>query len=113
LIARKRMATTMSTASTSAESGTNTPSTIISPPTSSPAPEQALNPAAAREVLARLREQVAAGDLDAADTLRHLGENCGTHFRAELKALRQHLDGFNFHEASQVVETLETLLHEI
>ena len=79
----------------------------------SPAPEQALNPAAAREVLARLREQVAAGDLDAADTLRHLDENCGTRFPAELKAVRQHLDGFNFDDASQVLETLETLLREI
>ena len=77
------------------------------------APEQALNPAAAREFLAKLREQVAAGDLDAADTLRRLDEDCGTHFRAELKALRQHLDGFNFDEASKVVETLETLLREI
>jgi signal transduction histidine kinase/CheY-like chemotaxis protein/HPt (histidine-containing phosphotransfer) domain-containing protein len=78
-----------------------------------PAPEQALNPAAAREVLARLREQVAAGDLDAADTLRDLSENCGSHFQEELKALRQHLDGFNFDEASQVLEALEVRLREI
>jgi CheY-like chemotaxis protein/HPt (histidine-containing phosphotransfer) domain-containing protein len=82
-------------------------------PPISPAPEQTLNPAAAREFLARLREQVAAGDLDAADTLRHLGGNCGTHFRVELEALRQHLDGFNFDEAGQVLEALETRLREI
>ena len=79
----------------------------------SPAPEQALNPDAAREVLARLRQQVASGDLEAADTLRNLGENCGTHFREELKVLRQHLDGFNFDEASQVLKTLEARLREI
>jgi signal transduction histidine kinase/CheY-like chemotaxis protein len=76
-------------------------------------PEHALNPAAAREVLARLREQVAAGDLDAADTLRLLAENCGAHFRAELRALKQHLDGFNFDEANDVLETLESLLRKI
>jgi hypothetical protein len=81
-------------------------------PAMSPAPEQTLNPAAVREVLARLREQVAAGDLDAADTLRHLSEYCGAHFPAELKALGQHLDGFNFEEASQVLDTLETRLRE-
>jgi CheY-like chemotaxis protein/HPt (histidine-containing phosphotransfer) domain-containing protein len=82
-------------------------------PPMSPAPEQALNRDTAREVLARLRQQVASGDLEAADTLRNLGENCGTHFREELKVLRQHLDGFNFDEASQVLETLEARLREI
>jgi signal transduction histidine kinase/DNA-binding response OmpR family regulator/HPt (histidine-containing phosphotransfer) domain-containing protein len=75
--------------------------------------EHALNLPAAREVLARLREQVAVGDLDAADTLRHLGENCGTRFRAELRALKQHVDGFNFDEANDVLETLESLLRNI
>jgi len=87
-------------------------SALTTPPTS-PGPEQALNPAAAREVLARLREQVAAGDLDAAGTLAHLGEKCGTHFRAELETLRQHLDAFNFEDANRIVETLETRLREI
>jgi two-component system sensor histidine kinase/response regulator len=82
-------------------------------PASSLIPVPAWNPAAARELLTKLREQVAVGDLDAADTLRHLDENCGTHFRAELKSLRQHLDGFNFDEASQVLDALETLLREI
>ena len=72
-----------------------------------------MKPAAARAVLTRLREQVASGDLDATDTLRQLSENCGDHFRAELKAVRQHLDGFKFDEASHVLETLETLLREI
>jgi two-component system sensor histidine kinase/response regulator len=82
-------------------------------PMTLPDPEHALNPAAAREVLARLREQVAAGDLDAADTLRRLGENCGAHVRAELRALKQLLDGFNFDEASQVLEALEARLRKI
>jgi hypothetical protein len=37
---------------------------------------------------------------------------CGTHFRAELDLLRQHLDAFNFDEVGKVVERLETLLRE-
>lgn len=81
-------------------------------PMMSPALEQPLNRAAARELLAKLREQVAAGDLDAAKALSNLEAVCGTHFRADLDALRQHLDAFNFDDASRVVETLETQLRE-
>ena len=66
-----------------------------------------------REGLSKLKAQVAAGDLDAAQTLRNLEEICGGHFRPELKALAQHLGAFNFDEASQVIETLEAQLREI
>jgi HPt (histidine-containing phosphotransfer) domain-containing protein len=82
-------------------------------PTMSGAPEQPLNRDAARELLAKLREQVAAGDLDATKALSNLEAVCGTHFRAEMEALRQHLDAFNFDEANRVVETLETQLREV
>jgi CheY-like chemotaxis protein/HPt (histidine-containing phosphotransfer) domain-containing protein len=79
-------------------------------PMPAPTPEQAFNPPAAREVLTKLGQQVSGGDLDSVQTLRHLEEICGSHFRAELKTLRQHLDAFNFDEAGKVVQTLETQL---
>ena len=91
-----------------AGSGGTTPA-----PVTSPAPDQPCHRAAARELLATLREQVAAGDLDAAHALSNLEAVCGTHFRAELEALRQHLDAFNFEDANRVVATLETQLREV
>jgi hypothetical protein len=81
-------------------------------PMPAPVQEQAFNPAATREVLTRLRQQVAGGDLDSVQTLRHLEEICGSHFRAELKTLGQLLDAFNFDEAGKVVQALETRLRE-
>jgi len=81
-------------------------------PMMSTASEQGLDRAVARARLAKLREQVAAGDLDAANTLSNLEAVCGIHFRAELEALRQHLDAFNFEDANRVAEALEIQLRE-
>jgi two-component system, sensor histidine kinase and response regulator len=98
----------VSAAEPTESSGRMTPAAIMPE-----APEPALNRAAAREGLAKLREQIAAGDLDAAKELSNLEVACGTHFRAELEALRQHLDAFDFEQANRVVEALETQLREV
>jgi HPt (histidine-containing phosphotransfer) domain-containing protein len=78
-----------------------------------PVPDHALDREAVQKILTRIRELVAAGDLDAVQALQQMEEVCGNHFRARLGALRQHLEGFDFEAAGLVVEKIQAALSQI